>query len=89
MGVPVVTSRVAAGGVDAEPVTHFLVADTPEEYSAAILGVLQNPAERQRLAVAGRQRMLSNHAWSHSMARLDGIIERCLRDFSHSKGKTA
>ncbi|MEF8727741.1 MAG: TIGR03087 family PEP-CTERM/XrtA system glycosyltransferase [Accumulibacter sp.] len=89
MGVPVVTSRVAAGGVDAEPVTHFLVADTPEEYSAAILGVLQNPAERQRLAVAGRQRMLSNHAWSHSMARLDGIIERCLRDFSHSKGTTA
>ncbi|EXI68191.1 MAG: sugar transferase, PEP-CTERM/EpsH1 system associated [Candidatus Accumulibacter adjunctus] len=89
MGVPVVTSRVAAGGVDAEPVTHFLVADTPEEYSGAILGVLQNPAERQRLAVAGRQRMLSNHAWSHSMARLDGIIERCLRDFSHSKGTSA
>jgi hypothetical protein len=29
MGVPVVTSRIAAGGVDAEPVTHFLVADTP------------------------------------------------------------
>ncbi|EXI91783.1 MAG: sugar transferase, PEP-CTERM/EpsH1 system associated [Candidatus Accumulibacter sp. BA-94] len=89
MGVPVVTSRVAAGGVDAEPVTHFLVADTPEEYSEAILGVLQNPAERRRLAVAGRQRMLSNHAWSHSMARLDGIIERCLTDFSHSKGKSA
>ena len=89
MGVPVVTSRVAAGGVDAEPVKHFLVADTPQEYSDAILGVLQNPVERQRLAVAGRQRMLSNHAWSHSMARLDGIIERCLRDFSHSKGKSA
>jgi hypothetical protein len=34
MGVPVVTSRIAAGGVDAEPVTHFLVADTPQEYSA-------------------------------------------------------
>jgi len=89
MGVPVVTSRVAAGGVDAEPVKHFLVADTPQEYSDAILGVLQNPVERQRLAVAGRQRMLSNHAWSHSMARLDGIIERCLRDFSHRKGKSA
>ncbi|EXI76741.1 MAG TPA: TIGR03087 family PEP-CTERM/XrtA system glycosyltransferase [Candidatus Accumulibacter phosphatis] len=89
MGVPVVTSRVAAGGVDAEPVTHFLVADTAEEYSEAILGVLQNPVERQRLAVAGRQRMLSNHAWSHSMARLDRIIERCRTDFSHSKGKSA
>jgi hypothetical protein len=38
MGVPVVTSRIAAGGVDAEPVTHFLVADSAEEYSDAILG---------------------------------------------------
>ena len=89
MGVPVVTSRIAAGGVDAEPVTHFLVADTPQEYSAAILGILDNPAERHRLAVAGRQRMLSNHAWPHSMERLDRIINRCIRNFSQSKGKVA
>jgi glycosyltransferase involved in cell wall biosynthesis len=89
MGVPVVTSRVAAGGVDAESVKHFLVADTCEEYSAAILRILDDPAERQRLAVAGRQRMLSNHAWPHSMARLDEIIDRCIRNFSQSKGKLA
>ena len=89
MGVPVVTSRVAAGGVDAESVKHFLVADTCEEYSAAILRILDDPAERQRLAVAGRKRMLSNHAWPHSMARLDEIIDRCVRNFSQSKGKLA
>ena len=89
MGVPVVTSRIAAGGVDAEPVTHFLVADSAEEYSDAILGVLDNPAERQRLALAGRQRMLSNHAWPHSMERLDRIIDRCIKNFSQSKGKIA
>ncbi|TMQ76867.1 TIGR03087 family PEP-CTERM/XrtA system glycosyltransferase [Candidatus Accumulibacter phosphatis] len=89
MGVPVVTSRIAAGGVDAEPVTHFLVADSAEEYSDAILQVLDKPTERQRLALAGRQRMLSNHAWPHSMARLDRIIDRCIKNFSQSKGKIA
>ena len=89
MGVPVVTSRVAAGGVDAESVTHFLVADTPEEYSGAILRVLDDPAERQRLAIAGRQRMLSNHAWPHSMERLDQIIDRCITNFWESKGRPA
>jgi glycosyltransferase involved in cell wall biosynthesis len=89
MGVPVVTSRIAAGGVDAEPVTHFLVADSAEEYSDAILRVLDKPTERQRLALAGRQRMLSNHAWPHSMARLDRIIDRCIKNFSQSKGKIA
>ncbi|MCY7315045.1 MAG: TIGR03087 family PEP-CTERM/XrtA system glycosyltransferase [Rubrivivax sp.] len=79
MGVPVVTSRVAAGGVDAQAPQHLLVADTPAEIAAAVLNVVGHPAERQRLAVAGRERMLSHHAWPKSMQRLDGIIAGCLR----------
>lgn len=77
-GVPVVTSRVAAGGVDAADPEHFLVASSPEEYAAAILRILDDPAERRRLSRAGRARMLSHHAWDKSMRKLDGIIERCL-----------
>lgn len=78
MGVPVVTSRVAAGGVDALDGEHFLAAATPEEYARAILRILESPAERARLSAAGRARMLTHHAWDHSMRRLDRIIERCL-----------
>jgi len=89
MGVPVVTSTIAAGGVDAESVQHFLVADTPEEYALAILQIVENPQERERLSSAGRQRMLSHHAWPHSMERLDRIIDRCIKNFSESKGKHA
>ena len=79
MGVPVVTSSVAAGGVDAEAGRHFVVADGARQTAEAIERICGEPAERARLAVAGRERMLSNHAWSRSMVRLDGIIERCLR----------
>jgi sugar transferase (PEP-CTERM/EpsH1 system associated) len=78
MGIPVVTSRVAAGGVDASSPEHFLVASAPEEYAAAILRILDDPAERSRLSLAGRERMLSHHDWEKSMQRLDGIIARCL-----------
>jgi sugar transferase (PEP-CTERM/EpsH1 system associated) len=78
MGVPVVTSRIAAGGVDASAPDHFLVGSTPDEYAAAILRVVEDGAERRRLALAGRARMLSHHGWEQSMRRLDGIIERCL-----------
>ena len=77
-GVPVVTTTIAAGGVLADAGEHFLVADTPAEQATAILQILENPAERQRLALAGRNRMLSHHQWESSMRRLDGIIERCL-----------
>ena len=85
MGVPVVTSRVAAGGVDAHDQEHFLIASTPDEYVACIKRLLDNRDERNRLATAGRQRMLSHHAWHRSMQRLDAIIERCLS----SSGKSS
>lgn len=89
MGVPVVTSSIAAGGVDAESETHFLVADTPAACAQAIMKIVDSPAERNRLAVAGRLRMLSHHAWPRSMARLDGVIDRAIKNFSNSKGVVA
>jgi glycosyltransferase involved in cell wall biosynthesis len=80
-GVPVVASRVAAGGVDAVPGEHFAVGSTPEEHAQTVLRILCDPSERRRLAVAGRERMLSHHAWDQSMRRLDRIIDRCLAGF--------
>lgn len=85
MGVPVVTSTVAAGGVDAQAEEHFLVADSPAGYAEAVLRILDSPAERNRLAIAGRERMLSNHAWPNSMRRLDGIVERCLVAYKQTR----
>jgi len=78
MGVPVVTSSAAAGGVDAQTPDHFVVADSATELADAVLRIADNPQERQRLAQAGRERMHSHHAWPRSMARLDGIIQTCL-----------
>lgn len=86
MGVPVVTSSLGAAGVDAEPTQHFAVADTPQAYAQAILEIVGRPAERARLATAGRMRMLSHHAWQHSMVRMEEMIDRGIRNFSKNKG---
>ena len=76
MGLPVVTTPAAAGGVDAVAGEHLLVARSHEEQCAAVLQILESPGERRRLGAAGRRRMLSHHAWPSSMRRLDAIIER-------------
>lgn len=78
MGVPVVTSRVAAGGVDAIPGEHFLIADGHEDFAAAVISLLESPEKRSRISKAGRQRMMENHNWENSMEKLDSIIEKCL-----------
>jgi glycosyltransferase involved in cell wall biosynthesis len=77
MGVPVITSSTAAGGVDAVPGEHLRVADSPEQLADTVLDVVLDRAERQRLSLNGRQRMLTNHDWANSMKRLDAIIDRC------------
>jgi len=78
MGVPVVASRIAAGGVDALDGEHLLTADNPQQFGEAVEQILRDSGERARLAAAGRERMLSNHSWKHSLRRLDGIIGSCL-----------
>lgn len=81
MGVPVIASEIAAGGVDARAPEHFLTATSRETYRDAVLRVLDDPAERARLALAGRARMLSHHSWESSMRRLDQTIARCIEGF--------
>ena len=88
MGVPVVTSSAAAGGVDAEAEQHFLVADSVEETMRAILRLVDSPPERARFAAAGRERMLSHHAWPGSMRRLDAIIDRCRQHYAVRQSNT-
>ncbi|EHR71996.1 sugar transferase, PEP-CTERM/EpsH1 system associated [Burkholderiales bacterium JOSHI_001] len=78
MGVPVITSSVAAGGVDAVAGEHLRVADSSQELAQAVLDIGANPVERARLAEAGCDRVRSHHDWKHSMKRLDGIIARCV-----------
>lgn len=74
MGVPVVCSDVASGGVDAEPGNHLEVASTVDDYVETLLRILGAPEERARLAREGRDRVLDRHNWRSSMRKLDSII---------------
>src|SRR6185369_9044649 len=78
MAVPVVSSKLAARGIDAVPGEHLLTADRPRDYADAVLRLLCDRASRDGLARAARARVLSHHDWGASMRKLDGIIAECL-----------
>jgi len=86
MGVPTVASGVAAGGVDAEPGVHFLVASDPPSTADAILRLLEDPAERARFAERGRARMLSHHSWERALRELDRILASLFADRGGAAG---
>lgn len=75
LGVPVVCSPQASGGVDAVPGEHLLVADTPQEWIDKVCGLLDDQEARNRLAAASRARVLSHHSWAASMAKLTRLVE--------------
>ena len=76
LGVPVVATSFAARGVDAQPGVHLLTADGTANTAQSVLEILENEGLRDKLSVAGRQRVLLAHSWSESMKSLDGIVSR-------------
>lgn len=76
MQVPVISSRIAADGVDAVAGEHLLVADEPQALCDAILRVCADPVKREQIGRAARERVLSHHAWPTAMQRLDTIVAR-------------
>lgn len=88
MGVPTVTSELAAQGVDAIAGEHLLTASTNAAYAEAVLRLLDSSRERRRFAAMGRERMISHHDWKKSMARMEGIIEGCVERY-HFQGKAS
>ncbi len=81
MGVPTVSSRPAAEGIDAVPGEHFLVARDYGEFAHAVIRLLSDDSERARFSEVGRERMCSHHNWKRSMDMLDAIIEDCLKKY--------
>lgn len=78
MGVPVVSSSLAAGGIDAIPGEHFLTADTPADYAEKLINLMQSASLRERYAKSGRARVLSNHSWQESMKKMESLILDCV-----------
>ncbi len=81
MGVPVVSSRAAAEGLDARPGEDLLVAETADEFAAHVLRVLADPVLATRLSLAGRQYVETHHHWA-------SIAEQLVEVYQHAMDRT-
>jgi len=83
MEVPVVTTPVAADGLQVEgsPQIPVLVADGEKEFAESVVYLLREKKERSRLAAEGRRYVKNHFNWSHSAKMLE---EMCLAAISDS-----
>ncbi|MBI2561111.1 MAG: glycosyltransferase [candidate division NC10 bacterium] len=71
MGKAVVSTRAGAEGIEVIPGEHLLLADSPQDFVAAILRILREPTFRNRLEKAARARMEERYTWTLSTRLLD------------------
>lgn len=72
-GVPVVSTRIGAEGLDACAGTHYLLAETPGEFVAAIEELLRSPERRKQLTEAARSYYERCFTWPAAWATVRQI----------------
>lgn len=76
MGVPVVGTPAATGGLAVEEGANMLLADTPQALADAVLRVLADPQLAQRLGEGGRRTALNRYTWDAKAKELQTVFER-------------
>jgi sugar transferase (PEP-CTERM/EpsH1 system associated) len=78
LGLPVVCSAVGFEGLAAEPDQDLLVANSPSEFAADVVRLLDDADLRRRLSAAGRRYVESHHRWSAATAQLEGLYQEAI-----------
>jgi glycosyltransferase involved in cell wall biosynthesis len=81
-GVPVVTTADAGAALGAVAGRELALADSDDEFAAAICQLLEHPARRQAMGDAGRAYVEREHQWSRLGERLAGVYAAAQADFS-------
>jgi glycosyltransferase involved in cell wall biosynthesis len=63
--IPVVSTSVGAEGLTIHPPDDIRIADTPENFAARCLELLDDAAERRRVAGAAWEMVNANFSWEH------------------------
>lgn len=80
MEVPVVTTPIAAEGVriEDEQVVPLCAAESASDIASSVIQLLEQPAERARLAASGRHYMENFFSWSQSATQVETICCKVL-----------
>lgn len=75
LGTPVISTSKGAEGLELQRECHILIADTPQDFTAATIQLLSNPGLRDRLSKNGRRFVQENYDWKVVMPKFLDIVE--------------
>jgi polysaccharide biosynthesis protein PslH len=78
MGTPCVATSLACLPLQTVPSRDVVVADSPEEFSSAICGLLDNPTQQRELAEHGRRYVEKFHDWVDLAGSLNQLYKNMI-----------
>jgi sugar transferase (PEP-CTERM/EpsH1 system associated) len=72
----VVSTSIGCEGLEVEPGRHLLVADQPETFAQAVVGLLRDAEKRRELGRAGRSLVEAEYSWEYCGSRFLRVFER-------------
>ena len=62
-GLPIVSTRIGAEGIEAVDGVNMLLADTSADFATAVIALLTDPAQNAKIAAGGRQWAVERYNW--------------------------
>jgi sugar transferase (PEP-CTERM/EpsH1 system associated) len=79
MGKAVVSTSIGAEGLPVRPGRDIMIADSPDEFALAVVGLLQDHARRGRLGRAARELVVQGHTWDSVGYQLESVLETVVK----------
>lgn len=78
MGLPIVSTRLGAEGIDAVADRELLIEDEPAKFAEAVIRVLKEPELAMRLGRAARKLAVERYSWAAAADRLEHFYRELL-----------
>jgi len=72
-GLPVVTTTLGLGSIQAAPGEEVLIADTDEGFADAVVELLRSPGRAGELGARARACVMHGHSWERAAERIEAI----------------
>jgi glycosyltransferase involved in cell wall biosynthesis len=82
MGKAVVSTPLGAEGL---PLVHgrdFLCADGPDDFARAVISLLRDPGQRNRLGAAGRELVETRFSWPRVVQEFEALCEEAVTNYA-------
>src|SRR5262249_2643714 len=76
-GLPVVSTKIGAEGLEVEPEKHLDIIDGIETMAEALIAAIRNPERMREQVEAGRRKVLERYDWAMLSERLEQVWLDC------------